>query len=119
VSSHVLAEVAQTVDRVVVIDHGRLVVESSLADLMADARQVVRVRTSQPAALSRALAPRGTQVRLDGDRLEVTGASAEEIGLIAAELSIPLFECVTDTTNLEEMFFQLTAATPNRKDAVR
>jgi ABC-2 type transport system ATP-binding protein len=119
VSSHVLAEVAQTVDRVVVIDHGRLVTHAPLGDLMADARQVVRVRTHRAEELRRALASRGAQVTLDGDRLEVTGASAEQVGLVAAELSIPLFECVTDTASLEAVFLQLTAATPTQKDGHR
>jgi ABC-2 type transport system ATP-binding protein len=118
VSSHLLAEVAQTADQVVVIDHGRLVTHAPLQELLADARQVVRVRTPQAEELRRALVSRGAQVLLDGDRLQVTGASAEQIGVIAAQLAIPLFECVTDTTNLEQVFLQLTAATPN-KDGYR
>jgi ABC-2 type transport system ATP-binding protein len=116
VSSHLLAEVAQTADRVVVIDHGRLVTQAALEDLISDARQVVRVRTSRPAELRLALLAEGAQVAVDGDRLQVTGASADRIGLIAAQLSIPLFESVTDTTNLEEVFLQLTTTTPSRKD---
>jgi ABC-2 type transport system ATP-binding protein len=120
VSSHLLAEVAQTADRVVVIDHGRLVTQAPLEELMAGARQVVRVRTPGAEELLVALLAKGAQVTLDGDRLEVTGASAEQIGLVAAAgLSIPLFECVTDATNLEEVFLQLTAATPNHKDGHR
>jgi ABC-2 type transport system ATP-binding protein len=119
VSSHLLAEVAQTADRVVVIDHGRLVTQAALEDLISDARQVVRVRTSRPAELRLALLAEGAQVAVDGDRLQVTGASADRIGLIAAQLSIPLFESVTDTTNLEEVFLQLTAATPSHKDGHR
>jgi ABC-2 type transport system ATP-binding protein len=119
VSSHLLAEVAQTADRVVVIDHGRLVTHTPLQELLADARQVVRVRTHRAEELRAALLAQGAQVTLDGDRLEVTGASAERIGLVAAQRSIPLFESVTDTTNLEEVFLQLTAATPNTKDGHR
>src|SRR5258708_252321 len=45
VSSHILAEVAQTVDSVVIVDHGRLVAHSSLHELTAGARGTVRVRT--------------------------------------------------------------------------
>jgi ABC-2 type transport system ATP-binding protein len=118
VSSHLLAEVAQTADQVVVIDHGHLVTQASLANLLADARQVVRVRTHRAEELRRALVSRGAQVLLDGDRLQVTGVSAEQIGVIAAQLSIPLIESVTDATNLEAVFLQLTAATPN-KDGYR
>jgi ABC-2 type transport system ATP-binding protein len=119
VSSHLLAEVAQTADRVVVIDHGRLVTHASLAELLADTRQVVRIRTRRAEELRTALLAEGAQVTLDGDRLQVTGASAEQIGLLAAQRSIPLFESVTDTTNLEQVFLQLTAATPDHKDGHR
>jgi ABC-2 type transport system ATP-binding protein len=116
VSSHLLAEVAQTADRVVVIDHGRLVTQSPLQELVAVARQVVRVRTPQAEELRDALLAAGAQVTRDADRLQVTGASAEQVGLVAAGRSIPLFECVTDGSDLEAVFLQLTAATPDHKD---
>jgi ABC-2 type transport system ATP-binding protein len=119
VSSHLLAEVAQTADRVVVIDHGRLVTHTPLQELLADARQVVRVRTHRAEELRAVLLAQGARVTLEGDRLEVAGASAEQVGLVAAQRSIPLFESVTDTTNLEAVFLQLTAATPNTKDGHR
>jgi len=48
VSSHVLAEVAQTVDQVVIIDRGRLVAQSTLAALTAGADRTVRVQTPSP-----------------------------------------------------------------------
>jgi ABC-2 type transport system ATP-binding protein len=116
VSSHLLAEVAQTADRVVVIDHGRLVTHAPLQQLMAGARQVVRVRSPRAQELHVTLLATGAQATLEGDRLEVTGASAEQIGLLAAQRSIPLFECVTDAADLEAVFLQLTAATPDHKD---
>ena len=50
ISSHVLAEVAQTVDRVLIISRGRLVIASSLAQLTARVGGSVRVRSRQPAA---------------------------------------------------------------------
>jgi ABC-2 type transport system ATP-binding protein len=118
VSSHLLAEVAQTADRVVVIDHGRLVTHAPLQELLAGARQVVRVRSPRAEELRVALLATGAQATLEGDRLEVTGASAEQIGLVAAQLSIPLFEAVTDTADLEAVFLQLTAA-PSHKDGHR
>jgi ABC-2 type transport system ATP-binding protein len=104
---------------VVVIDPGRLVTQAPLQELVAGARQVVRVRTPRAEELRVALLAEGAQVTLDGDRLEVTGASAEQVGLVAAPLAIPLFECVTDATNLEAVFLQLTAASPDYKDGQR
>ena len=56
VSSHVLAEVAQTVDQVLIISRGRLVIESSLAELTARAGGAVRVRSADPERLAAALA---------------------------------------------------------------
>ncbi len=59
VSSHLLAEIAQTVDDVVIIAGGRLVTQSSLADLAGQATPAVRVRTPDAEALRAALAAQG------------------------------------------------------------
>jgi ABC-2 type transport system ATP-binding protein len=110
VSSHALGEISQTADSVVVIDHGRLVTHTPLDELLAGQHDAVQVRTTQQERLRQALLARGGQAIVDGDRLEVTGLSAEQIGLLAAELSIPLSECVTVAPDLEEVFLGLTAA---------
>lgn len=47
------------------------------------------------------------------DRVEVTGATPERIGLLAADHAIPIFETSTETFNLEDVFFQLTARADN------
>ena len=60
VSSHVLAEVAQTVDQVLIINRGRLVVESSLQQLTSRVGATVRVRTPQPDQLARGAAARAS-----------------------------------------------------------
>jgi ABC-2 type transport system ATP-binding protein len=112
VSSHVLAEVAQTADRVVVLDHGRLVTQSSLAELMAGASQVVRVRSPRVDELHAALVADGARSRVvAADRLEVTGSPPERVAVIAAERSIPIVESVTEAATLEDVFFRLTADT--------
>jgi ABC-2 type transport system ATP-binding protein len=113
VSSHALGEISQTADRVVVIDRGRLVTETRLDELLAGRREAVRVRTPQPERLRQALVTRGGRSTVDGDRLEVTGLSAEQVGLMAAELSIPLSECVTVSPDLEEVFLGLTGTRRN------
>jgi ABC-2 type transport system ATP-binding protein len=111
ISSHILAEVAQTVDSVVIIDHGRLVAQSSLAELTAGVRRVVRIRTSQADKLVEALAGDGVVItRPAPDRLEISGSSPEKVGLLAATLGVPIFESASETSNLEDVFFQLTAA---------
>jgi ABC-2 type transport system ATP-binding protein len=116
VASHLLAEVAQTVDRVVIIDRGRLVAQSSLEELTAGTRPVVRVRTPRAQELADALSHGGVRVeRVAADRLEVTGATAERVGMLAAQLGVPILESTTSAANLEEVFFQLTATTTEQE----
>ena len=110
ISSHILAEVAQTVDSVVILDKGHLVTQSSLDELIHRARQVVRIRTPQPAALAKALAPLGASATvIAADRVEVSGASPETIGTLAAELAIPIFEATNQSPDLEDIFLKLTS----------
>ena len=111
VSSHILAEVAQTVDSVVIMDHGRLVTQARLDDLTQRATQVIRVRTPRPERLAALLVDNGAAATVTGpDRLEVTGASGEVIGTLAVEAGIPIFETTTETVDLEDVFLQLTGA---------
>jgi ABC-2 type transport system ATP-binding protein len=112
VSSHLLAEVAQTADRVVVLDHGRLVTQSSMAELMAGASQVVRVRSPRVEDLHAALVADGARSRVvAADRLEVTGSPPERVAVLAAQRSIPIVESVTEAVTLEDVFLRLTADT--------
>ena len=109
VSSHLLAEVAQTVDQVVIIDRGRLVAQSTLAALTAGADRTVRVRTAQPEALRDLLVARGATVSLDGsDQLLVGGVTAEEVGQAAAAGGVVLHEMRFERSNLEDVFLELT-----------
>lgn len=107
-SSHILAEVAQTADSVVILDKGRLAVQSDLGDLTRQA-SLVRIRTPQPEELAHVLSPLGASVKVIGpDRLEISGASVEQIGVLAAERNIPIFEADSKTVGLEDVFLELT-----------
>jgi ABC-2 type transport system ATP-binding protein len=111
VSSHILAEVAQTVDSVVIVDHGRLVAHSTLDELTGGAARVVRIRTPRAHDLAVALGGDGVRIEQNGsDRLEITGTTPERVAMLAVDLRIPIFESTTDVANLEDIFFQLTAA---------
>ena len=111
VSSHVLAEVAQTVDRVVIIDRGRLVLESSLADLTVRSAASVRVRSPQADELRAQLAAEGISVSVGGDgELAVAGVTSERVGEIAAAGGIVLHELTPRESTLEEVFLELTGA---------
>jgi ABC-2 type transport system ATP-binding protein len=109
VSSHVLAEVAQTVDRVLIVNRGRLVVESPLSELTARVGGGVRVRSPQSDALARALRGEGHEVEAAGDALVVRGASAEQVGELAAANGLVLHELVRADSSLEDVFLELTA----------
>jgi ABC-2 type transport system ATP-binding protein len=115
VSSHVLAEVAQTVDQVVIIDRGRLVAQSTLAALTAGADRTVRVRTPQPEALRDLLVARGAQVTVDGSgQLVVAGVTTEQVGQAAAAGGVVLHEMRFERSNLEDVFLELTGGKGER-----
>jgi ABC-2 type transport system ATP-binding protein len=110
VSSHILAEVAQTVDSVVILDHGRLVTQATLADLIARGTHLLRIRTPRAADLADLVNARGGAARVvAGERIEVSGSTSEQIGFLAAEHAIPIFETTTETADLEDIFLSLTA----------
>jgi ABC-2 type transport system ATP-binding protein len=109
VSSHVLAEVAQTVDQVVIIARGRLVTQSTLAALTARTDQLVRVRTPQAEGLRSLLATQGIQADPDGaDQLLAAGTTTETVGQAAAAAGIVIYEMGAERSNLEDVFLQLT-----------
>ena len=113
VSSHVLAEVAQTVDRVLIISRGRLVLSSSLAELTARAGGAVRVRSGDPQRLIAALHSNDLQVTTGADHsLLVQGASSERVGEIAFAAGVSVHELLTDGGSLENIFLQLTSKAP-------
>jgi ABC-2 type transport system ATP-binding protein len=115
VSSHLLAEVAQTVDQVVIIDKGRLVTQATMAELTAGADRTVRVRTPQPEALRDLLVARGATVGIDGpDQLVVGGVTTEQVGQAAAAGGIVLHEMRFERSNLEDVFLELTGRKGDR-----
>jgi ABC-2 type transport system ATP-binding protein len=109
VSSHVLAEIAQTVDQVVIIAAGRLVTQSTLAALTDQAKGAVRIRSADTQALRDLLVRQGVSVELTAsDELVASGVSSEQIGRVAAGANIAIYEMRSESSNLEEAFLQLT-----------
>jgi ABC-2 type transport system ATP-binding protein len=108
VSSHLLAEVAQTVDDVVVLVSGRLVAHAPLAEL-AGFGPVVQVRTPQASALRAALDARGIQSELAGVDLVVAhNVSTETVGRSIAAAGLVAYEIAQQHTDLEQAFLHLT-----------
>ena len=107
VSSHVLAEVAQTVDHVVIIHRGRLVQQATIAEVLAGAQGATSVRSPERVRL-RALARRAGGDSLGGRRRVAVGLPPERVGEIAAANGIVLHELRVEQATLEEVFLELT-----------
>jgi ABC-2 type transport system ATP-binding protein len=107
ISSHLLSEVAQTVDRVVIVDHGKLRFAGSLDELGSG---TVSVRAVQQDRLRDALEAAGYGVRVVAGGLEVVGASPERVGQVAAAEQIALSALTADSASLEAAFLQLTSS---------
>ena len=119
VSSHLLAEVAQTVDSVVILDRGHMITQAPLDQLTqtSGAQPVIRIRTPEVEKLRAVVAGDGAQAQATGpDTLEVTASTPERIGTLAARCSIPIFESVTQDADLETIFLELTGTGPDTKD---
>jgi ABC-2 type transport system ATP-binding protein len=115
VSSHVLAEVAQTVDDVVVIHRGKLVEQGPVTKLTAGGHVVVR--SPRPDELRAALERAGLGVTADGNDLVVDAEDPARVGDIAFEAGVPLHELTTRATSLEEAFLALTTDAPQEPPA--
>ena len=116
VSSHLLAEVAQTVDDVVVIAGGRLVTAGPLEDVvgLSDRRQV-RVRTPQAADLRATLARRGLAASVDADGAVLIDATTpEHVGRAIAGAGIVVYEMQALDHSLEDVFLELTKSGDQR-----
>jgi ABC-2 type transport system ATP-binding protein len=111
VSSHVLSEVQQTVDDVVIISRGRLVRQAALVELDDPATRSALVRTPDPAALAAALAGRGlpAPVADEDGRWRVPATAPAAVGAAAFAGGVELHELTAAATDLEATFLQLTA----------
>ena len=108
ISSHVLSEVAQTVDEVVIIHRGRLVRQAAMADVEAMAAGSTTVRSPEAARLGALLVAAQVNVHDTGDGSLAVAAPPELVGEIAAANGIVLHELSVERATLEEVFLELT-----------
>jgi ABC-2 type transport system ATP-binding protein len=110
VSSHLLSEVAQSVDDIVVISHGVLRGSGPLETVLGGADgPVTRVRAGEADKLAALLRDGGHTVEPDPDGgLLVRGAAPEVVGQVAADHQVALAELVAVARSLEDAFFELT-----------
>jgi ABC-2 type transport system ATP-binding protein len=111
VSSHLMSEMAQTAEHVIVIGRGRLIADLSVDELVQSASGgTVRVRSPQAAELRDLLVAPDVTVTSEGRGvLVVRGATAERIGDVACAHHLALHELVAEAASLEEAFMELTA----------
>ncbi|MFH8758384.1 ATP-binding cassette domain-containing protein [Streptomyces atroolivaceus] len=112
VSSHLMNETSSFADHLIVLGKGRLLVDMPMREFLASrSRPGVRFRTRDDTRLRDALIrKRREPVQGDDGRWTVHGATAEEIGALAASEGVPLLELVEEQATLEEAYLGLTAA---------
>ncbi|MDR2381632.1 MAG: ATP-binding cassette domain-containing protein [Bifidobacteriaceae bacterium] len=110
ISSHLMAEMALTADRLIVIGRGRLIADSTVAELVAASSTVAtRVRSPHAGVIAATLASQYVTVSAEGpETLLVRGMGVEEIGESAAHNGWIIFELTPVTASLEEAYMKLT-----------
>lgn len=109
VSSHLLAEMANTAERLVVIGRGKLIASTTVSEFVSQSgADTVRVRSPQLDSLRRALNDAGVPAEPVGPALLVRGVAIEVVGDLAARHGIPLHELTSQQASLEEAYMKLT-----------
>ena len=112
VSSHMLQEVEQTVDNVVIIANGRLIKQGPIQELHGEATALVR--SADPATLAQALGRVGlASSPIEDGALTVHSGDLRQIGEVALAAGVAVHELRGKDADLEALFFQLTEAPEN------
>jgi ABC-2 type transport system ATP-binding protein len=110
-SSHLMSEMEQTAEHLIVIGRGRMIADTDVASFVSTASSgaPVRVRSAQPQALADALTAGGGRSKpLDDGALQVFGLTSERIGEIAAAQRLVLHELTPGQVSLEDAFMSIT-----------
>lgn len=109
VSSHLLSEMAQMADNVVVIGKGKLIADTSIKELVSgSAHNSVFVRAKKQTQLEKALKAQNIAFKKDDGGLKVNGATTDTIGTVAFDAGIPVLELANKNASLEDVFLELT-----------
>lgn len=110
VSSHLLSEMAQMADDIIVIGKGKLIANTSMTQLLAASGGAgVFVRSPKLSVLERSLKAKGIAAQRLSDGLKVSNTTTEAVGKLAFERGIPIYELSVQSASLEEAFLALTA----------
>ncbi|HSW65534.1 MAG TPA: ATP-binding cassette domain-containing protein [Bacillota bacterium] len=110
VSSHLLSEMSQMADNVVVIGKGKLIADTSMSELISgSAHTGVFVRAGSSSKLEQALTEKKIAFEKADGGLHVSGVKSDEVGKLAFAAGTPVLELANKTASLEEAFLELTA----------
>jgi ABC-2 type transport system ATP-binding protein len=110
VSSHLLSEMAQMADNIVVIGKGKLIADTSMEKLVSEsAASGAYVRSPKMEELKAALLAEELEVKAYKDGVKVAGTTTDTVGEIAHRTNLPIYELTAHTASLEEAFLELTA----------
>ncbi|MBC7309313.1 MAG: ABC transporter ATP-binding protein [Actinomycetales bacterium] len=109
ISSHMLSEVEQTIDDLVIIANGRLVTSGPMADLSGG--HGCQIRTSDPDRLIGALRIADVTARVEGDHIVADTTDLRLVGDVALRAGLPIWELREKNSELEKLYFSLTEGT--------
>lgn len=109
ISSHLMSEMSQTADHLVVLGRGRLLMDAPIQEVLAGGRSSVLVRSPRATELAERLTAAGAGVTSGADgSLIVIGPTAAQVGETAAALGLPLHELTQQSSSLEEVYMDIT-----------
>jgi ABC-2 type transport system ATP-binding protein len=111
ISSHLLSEMSQMADNVVVIGKGRLIADTSMDKLISGSSSSVFVRVDKPSALEKALKNAKLEYEKSGKGLTVAAVKTDEIGDLAHQAKLTVLELTAHMASLEQAFLELTEDT--------
>lgn len=109
-SSHLMSEMAQTADHIIVLGRGQIIADAPVAEIVAGASlATVTVRSPHASQLAELMAgPEIAVLRAENGLLQVTGLAAHQIGDLAAQHGLALHELTPQSASLEEAYMALT-----------
>lgn len=109
-SSHLMSEMAQTADHLIILGRGRIIADQPVGDFIDSTGETrVLVRSESAQELMNALAgPKITLISKDAETFEVQGVDARSIGHRALELGLPVHELTPQHSSLEDSYLKLT-----------
>jgi ABC-2 type transport system ATP-binding protein len=110
VSSHLLGEISQMADNVIVIGKGKLIANTSIKQLVSsNIHSSIFVRVAKAPELEKVLKDKNMAYEKVDGGLKLVGVKTDEVGKLAFKAGIPILELANHNASLEEAFLELTA----------